>query len=520
MKRYLAAGLQLLLALFISACHSDFSDDEELYPVPTDADSTRLYVSFTMAVSEGGGTRADADEVETADEKWGDSYTPETTDYETTAYDAGINPEKVHVALFSATGAYLTTVKRLECYPDGAGTYQYRGEVTETELLTSGTEYRCMVVANTASVDFTQLSSLTYEASDLPQATSSEGYYIPAWGVQSFTLEGKETKLGTISLLRAAVKCRICLSDALKTSGNELQSVKFHTRNLDGYIAPTGFDTKATTDLSIAGCFRPTEAQKYYEVDGFVKEKPYTAMAFFAEPEADDGTLVCYFPECENTVTNEAYLTVTIVNDETTTEYEWKFNREQLVRNHLYDLEITNISKDVSISVTACSWDLQYSSVDFTEEIAYQEEYGDGAIKWEEGTYGQVDQTSKTITLLKGVTLVGTIGFRSPIGGTVLATMASDDADDTSNSILFVSGRTVTSTSESDTGTSTSATVTGTTYTTSEIDGKNLVIFYIRAANENNSRQHRASLQVYVKYLDGTTQEVSGLKGWTILQPY
>jgi hypothetical protein len=478
-----------------------------LYPVPTDADSTRLYVSFTMTVSEGGGTRADADEGETADEKWGDSYTAETTDY-----DAGINPEELHVALFSATGTYLTTVKRLECYPDGAGTYQYRGEVTETELLTSDTEYRCMVVANTASVDFTQLSSLTYEASDLPQATSSEGYYIPAWGVQSFTLEGKETKLGTISLLRAAVKCRICLSDDLKTSGNELQSVQFHTRNLDGYIAPTGFDTKATTtDLSIAGCFRPTEVQKYWVDSGFVKEKPYTAMSFFAEQGAATGPLVCYFPECENTVTNEAYLTVTIGSGGTTTEYKWKFNREQLVRNHLYDLEITNISKDVSISVTACTWDLQYSSVDFTKEIAYQEEYGDGAIKWEEGTYGQVDQTSKTITLLKGVTLVGTIGFRSPIGGTVLATMASDDADDTSNSILFVSGRTVTSTS---------GTVTGTTYTTSEIDGKNLVIFYIRAANENNSRQHRASLQVYVKKLDGTTQEVSGLKGWTILQPY
>lgn len=505
MKRYLAAGFLLLLALFISACHSDFSDDEELYPVPTDADSTRLYVSFTMTVSEGGGTRADAEEGETADEKWGDSYKSEATDY-----DAVINPEEVHVALFSATGAYLTTVKRLECYPAGAGTCQYRGEVTETELLTSGTEYRCMVVANTASVDFTQLSSLTYEASDLPQEASTE-YYIPAWGVQSFKLEGKETELGTISLLRAAVKCRICLSDALKTSGNELQSVKFHTRNLDGYIAPTGFDTKATTDLSIAGCFRPTEAQKYYEVDGFVKEKPYTAMDFFAEPEAADGTLVCYFPECENTVTNEAYLTVTIDNGETTTEYEWKFDSKQLVRNHLYDMTITKISKEVSISVTACTWDLQYSSVNFTEEIAYQEEYGDGVIKWEEGTYGQVDQTSKTITLLKGVTLVGTIGFRSPIGGTVLATMASDDADDTSNSILFVSGRTVTSTS---------GTVSGTTYTTSEIDGKNLVIFYIRAANENNSRQHRASLQVYVKNLDGTTQEVSGLKGWTILQPY
>jgi hypothetical protein len=308
------------------------------------------------------------------------------------------------------------------------------------------------------------------------------------------------------------VKCRIYLSDALKTSGNKLLSVQFHTRNLDGYIAPTGFDTKATTtDLSIAGCFRPTEVQKYWVDSGFVKEKPYTAMSFFAEQGAATGPLVCYFPECENTVTNEAYLTVTIGSGGTTTEYKWKFNREQLVRNHLYDLEITNISKDVSISVTACTWDLQYSSVDFTKEIAYQEEYGDGAIKWEEGTYGQVDQTSKTITLLKGVTLVGTIGFRSPIGGTVLATMASDDADDTSNSILFVSGRTVTSTS---------GTVTGTTYTTSEIDGKNLVIFYIRAANENNSRQHRASLQVYVKKLDGTTQEVSGLKGWTILQPY
>jgi hypothetical protein len=53
-----------------------------------------------------------------------------------------------------------------------------------------------------------------------------------------------------------------------------------------------------------------------------------------------------------------------------------------------------------------------------------------------------------------------------------------------------------------------------------EIDGLKLVTLRIRAAEENNTRQHRSKLQIYVKYANGTTQKVEALGEWTIIQTY
>jgi hypothetical protein len=533
LKSTCAAGLLLLSVLAFSACDDRLlSDDYGPCPGSSSeaADSAALYLSFTMRVAGSGDTRAD-------DVTWGGVYTTDET-----AYDAVINPEEVHVALFSEAGEYLSEVQRITCSEITAGTYQYYG-LLDAEQLTEGSPYRCMVVANAGDVDFTQLSTLTYQASDLPQGGDTHSFYIPMWGVQTFTLQKGNSEMKTIEMLRAAAKCRIHFSEELLKEATEeisLKSVEFHSYNTDGYVVPTGYsEVSKTTKLSYTNCFNPTEAQPTYamtEFNGFLLEveQTYDPIPFIAEPNQTqiDGGMrhaVGYFPECQIETNQKAYLSITIQSksqDNTVIEstYDVPFYepgststlRENLVRNHVYDLTITKILHQLSITIKADTWERQYSSINFLQEISFQEKYGEGVIKWESSesgsTYGAIDQENKTITLLKGVTLVGTIGFRTPVGGTVLATLTSADADDTANAIVFVEDRNV----EADEN----GIVAGTTYISVEIDGLKLVTLRIRAAEENNTRQHRSKLQIYVKYANGTTQKVEALGEWTIIQTY
>jgi hypothetical protein len=186
--------------------------------------------------------------------------------------------------------------------------------------------------------------------------------------------------------------------------------------------------------------------------------------------------------------------------------------RENLVRNHVYDIKIMSVEHGLTITVSPdVYWTQQYSTAEFDNNLSYQEEYGEGAIKWIQGTYSSV--SSKSITLLSGVTLVGNIGFRTPIGGTVIATLTAIDADETNNPILFVSDAYVSADE-------TIGAVSGATYTQSSIDGLTVMTLYIRAASEDISRQHRVQLNIYVRYPNGTTQKADAISGWTIVQQY
>jgi hypothetical protein len=100
------------------------------------------------------------------------------------------------------------------------------------------------------------------------------------------------------------------------------------------------------------------------------------------------------------------------------------------------------------------------------------------------------------VTLLTNTTLQAKLRFLTPNGATWLATLTAVDADDSKNVITFEDGS---------------------TYATGYIDG-NETTLQIIAAEKLNTTQHKAKLTIYVKFLDGSTTEVSALEGWTIIQ--
>jgi hypothetical protein len=78
-----------------------------------------------------------------------------------------------------------------------------------------------------------------------------------------------------------------------------------------------------------------------------------------------------------------------------------------------------------------------------------------------------------------------------------LATLTAVDSEDANNPIVFSDGK---------------------TYATGRIDGINKSTLRIKAANSTTTTQHKVSLTFYLQNTDQTTQEISELNGWTIVQ--
>jgi hypothetical protein len=514
-----------LLCCVTSSCINDPVDEPADSPTNVD----EFHIAFTLTINSPSTSRAD-------NTTWGDTY-----DQDNVTYDAAINPFDISVALFDTDG-HKVSVSNVVVIEVSNGVYQCIGNISEP--LKSGKTYRCMVVANISDFNFDNvntiddLSSITYQSSILNLDSSDDRFYLPMWGVQTFEVKGSGTQeIKNINMLRSAVKCRVYFDDALLESSSEvsLESVQFSSRNTDGYVAPNGYNTAVSTEtVSCDNCFNPTTAQDAYElkeVNGILMqvERTFDPVDFVSEPGKDkssDGNMlyaVGYFPECRNISTNKAALDITVrsKNSEggiSRSTYTVVFNessnslRENLVRNHVYDIKIMSVEHGLTITVSPdVYWTQQYSTAEFDNNLSYQEEYGEGAIKWIQGTYSSV--SSKSITLLSGVTLVGNIGFRTPIGGTVIATLTAIDADETNNPILFVSDAYVSADE-------TTGAVSGATYTQSSIDGLTVMTLYIRAASEDISRQHRVQLNIYVRYPNGTTQKADAISGWTIVQQY
>jgi hypothetical protein len=508
LKSTSVAGLLLLSVLAFSACDDRLlSDDYGPCPGSSSeaADSAALYLSFTMRVAGSGDTRAD-------DGTWGGVYTTDET-----AYDAVINPEEVHVALFSETGEYLSEVQRITCSEITAGTYQYFG-LLDAEQLTEGNSYRCMVVANAGDVDFTQLSTLTYQASDLPQGGDTHSFYIPMWGVQTFTLQKGNSEMKTIEMLRAAAKCRIHFSDEMLAKDSEIaiKNAKINICNHDGYVVPTGFNEVSRTEkLSYNDCYNPTTPLPSYvfptdENGNITSVQPNENRAhlnFMSEVEkvstftAATNCAIAYVPECVNTKNDDINITLTLVTSTGTATYTIPFQlpnseelRDRLTRNHIYDLTIQGAQNGLNLRLTV-SWDSYSGSTYFDDNITF--EANSDPIEWAEGTYYSIDKENKVITLLNDVTLIGEISMLTPASCIWLATLTAVDSEDANNPIVFSDGK---------------------TYATGRIDGINKSTLRIKAANSTTTTQHKVSLTFYLQNTDQTTQEISELNGWTIVQ--
>lgn len=483
MRKYIYISLIVLICLIDASC----SFDSDL-AINNDVRSDDYTFALTLVVDGIADTRDGG--------TWGDNYTSDDT-----AYDANINTDDVHVAIFDTDGNLVIDVNGLTCIKLATGTYQYYGKINGDKF-TNGAQYRCMVVANTGGeVDFANISTLTYQASSLPQGNNINNFYLPMWGVHTFTFNKSDESqnIGDVYMLRSAVKCRIYFSSDLINSNPDLvlKDVKFNSLSPEGYVAPTGYNTVGETkSLSYTDCFNPAPT---VDVTASSSVQPVNFISETTLGSLEDGsnTVVGYFPECSTGGTNIADITLTLVSSNGTKEYTVPLDIDgstSLTRNHIYDLKIVSINYGLTLNTNAY-WGFGFYWTDFTNQITFS----DDPIKWAEATYGNIDTENKTITLLKGVELIAEISLLTPTNCTWLANLTPTDSDDTTNAIVFSNNN---------------------TYCSGIIDGINKVTLRIKAAADNNSMQHKSSLAFYVHFADGTSHRVTELDGWTIVQTY
>jgi hypothetical protein len=218
--------------------------------------------------------------------------------------------------------------------------------------------------------------------------------------------------------------------------------------------------------------------------------------------ENDDKTSsVGYFSEFTGGDDAFASLTITVYDKDKGTSSDYTLALQftgitKMTRNHVYDIEITNVVHGMTVSVSNY-WAYAFMSSLEVKDTIVIEQNGDDYITW--SSYDNIDKDKQQLTLISSTDLVGKILFHSPVSGTWLASLTTVDDEDTTNAIVFDNGL---------------------TYISGTIDGTNAAEFKIRAATTNNSIEHKSHLNVYVKYANGQTVKVTDVGTWTIIQTH
>lgn len=356
----------VLLALLLMLCGCS-SDDED-----TSVEQSNVQVTFNIMLDNlSGTTRAGT---------WGDDdYDKETA----TQWENTVAAGKLQVLLYDSNGTFVAQVTNLRTINLDATTnsaYQVRGAVAVADSLLTDGKFDCKIVvlcnydkAATPVSGTSKLADLAYElyqynASGIVAKTS----YIPMFGVKEYTgtdalalQKGAIVDAGDISLLRAMAKIRVHLSDAAAQEFT-LLSTTISDYNQRGYILPTGFaDVVETTDLYYEGTTSPLSFHPRTALAG----KPLSFMT-----ETTGTSLITYLPEhitTTNATTGDTtpYLSVTIAPKGNTAEAgTYSINLRQytdgveaktnlnLIRNTVYDYEITTVGPTLTLRYQAIDW--------------------------------------------------------------------------------------------------------------------------------------------------------------------
>lgn len=208
-------------------------------------------IMFTVSL-EGEQTRA----------SWNEDYESDTG----VPFDYLINPDQLNVVVFAADGTRLGQVSDIYYWStnENQTEFQFVGQMPVEfveHINSTGAEnpiYRFMVLANCNENTSGDESSI-YSQTQLNPANQESA--IPMWGVKvadvSSLLTDTSLDLGTISLLRAAAKVEVRLSDDLRERGAKINAATLKYYNQTGYILPSGWDQVANTrELDQDNCVR------------------------------------------------------------------------------------------------------------------------------------------------------------------------------------------------------------------------------------------------------------------------
>ena len=307
---------------------------------------------------------------------WGEYYPSEEG---MPPFDFRIIPENLRVVVYAKDGTRLGTIRNLDYWPinETHTQFQFIGQLPDNfaEHFNTNADpsYRFMVLANCGD-NLSGDEYVTYSQTQLDPG--SENGAIPMWGVKEVDLTPllnmESQNIGEISLLRAAAKIEVMLSDNLKKEGKTvINSATLKYYNQTGYTLPSGWSqTNDTKLLDQENCFR-------------VYRHAAVNLPFIKDEET--GNYFVYVTEYDNInysgERNKISLEFTIDGEVKVFEDAISFcnysdgkpqegSDYNIVRNHIYEFEILNIAGDNIV--------LEYEVADWVAE-----DWGTG-LDWEE----------------------------------------------------------------------------------------------------------------------------------------
>ena len=280
---------------------------------------------------------------------WGEAYPSD----EGVPFDYRIRQDEMVVAVVTMDGTPLCMVRDLYYWAanDEQTTFRFIGQLPDefvehyNEYGDTEPKYKFMVFANCGVEISDDKLTYSYTQLDVTKTDSS----IPMWGVtvadMSPLLTSDNLDLGTISLLRAAAKIEVKLSNALKTAGTKITSATLKYYNQTGHCLPSGWESaSSTSSLDQENCInvyrhaalnlpliKDEESGNYYTYVTEYDNINYPEERNKISLEFNIGGQIKYF---EDAISFCEYDDGEIVED----------SHYNIVRNHIYEFEILSIA--------------------------------------------------------------------------------------------------------------------------------------------------------------------------------
>lgn len=306
---------------------------------------------------------------------WGEEYPSEAG----VPFDIRIMPENLRMVVYTAAGERVGTISELDYWPinESHTEFQFMGQLPREILdhFTTNTvsqDYRFMVLAN-CSDNLSGEEYITYGHTQLDPAAQESA--IPMCGVKEFSVSPIYSRgqidIGDVSLLRAAAKVEVKLSEKLKDAGTTINSATLKYYNQTGYVLPNGWsqvsDTKA---LDQENCHR-------------IYRHAALGMPFVKDEETGD--YYVYITEYDNVdyagERNKISLEFTVAGEVKYFEDAISFceyrdgapvdnSHYNIVRNHIYEFEILSIAgSSLVLDYTVADWTVE----DWGDDMEYEE---------------------------------------------------------------------------------------------------------------------------------------------------